>query len=155
MSPEAIQTPDSVDPRSDLYAVGAVGYFLLTGKNLFDTENIVELCQAQVSKPPVSPSQRAGREISAELEGAIMSCLEKLPARRPQTARDLIQLLSRSPAALKWSIEEADHWWGRHERGLAVDQGAGSSGTGAPPTKLDTVPTDLGMTVLGGGADLS
>lgn len=149
MSPEAIQMPDTVDPRSDLYAVGAVGYFLLTGKNLFDTENIVELCQAQVSKPPMPPSERIGRQISSELEGAIMSCLEKLPARRPQTARDLIQLMSRSPAALKWSIEEADHWWGRHERGLAVDQGAGTSGTGAPPTKLDSIPKDYGQTVIG------
>jgi tRNA A-37 threonylcarbamoyl transferase component Bud32 len=149
MSPEAIQTPDAVDPRSDLYAVGAVGYFLLTGKNLFDTENIVELCQAQVSRPPVPPSERIGRQISSELEGAIMSCLEKLPARRPQTARDLIQLLSRSPAGLKWSIEEADHWWGRHERGLAIDQGAGTSGTGAPATKLDSTHKDYGQTVVG------
>ena len=149
MSPEAIQTPDAVDPRSDLYAVGAVGYFLLTGKNLFDTENIVELCQAQVSKPPMPPSERAGRQVSPELEGAIMSCLEKLPARRPQTARDLIQLLSRSPAGLKWSFEEADHWWGRHERGLAIDQGAGSSGTGAPATKLDSVAKDYGQTIIG------
>ena len=94
---------------------------------------------------------RQGRYADAqtELEGAIMSCLEKLPARRPQTARDLIQLVSRSPAALKWSIEEADHWWGRHERGLAVDQGAGSSGTGAPPTKMDSVAKDYGQTVVG------
>jgi hypothetical protein len=78
-----------------------------------------------------------------------MSCLEKLPARRPQTARDLIQLMSRSPAALKWSIEEADHWWGRHERGLAVDQAAGTSGTGAPSTKLDSLPKDYGQTIIG------
>ncbi len=46
MSPEAIQTPQGVDARSDLYAVGAVGYFLLTGKAVFDAQNIVELCQA-------------------------------------------------------------------------------------------------------------
>jgi serine/threonine protein kinase len=120
MSPEAIQTPNAIDPRSDLYAVGAVGYFLLTGKSVFDAENIVELCQAHVSKTPVPPSERAGRAVSAELEGAILACLDKSRAKRPQTARDLAQLLSRSPAALQWSIEEADQWWGRHERGVSV-----------------------------------
>ncbi|QDT52562.1 Serine/threonine-protein kinase PknB [Caulifigura coniformis] len=149
MSPEAIQTPDSVDPRSDLYAVGAVGYFLLTGKNLFDTENIVELCQAQVSRSPIPPSERIGRELSPELEGAIMSCLEKSPARRPQTARDLSQLLFRSPAALKWSVEEADHWWGRHERGLAADEGGPASGNHSGGAKTTPRAADYGQTVVG------
>jgi len=154
MSPEAIQTPDAVDPRSDLYAVGAIGYFLLTGKTLFDTENIVELCQAQVSRSPVPPSERIGREISSELEGAIMSCLEKIPARRPQTARDLSQLLSRSPAASKWSIEEADHWWGRHERGLAAEDTASTPATGTSASRTTSKPADYGQTVVG-ATDLS
>jgi len=148
MSPEAIQTPDLVDSRSDLYAVGAVGYFLLTGKTLFDTENIVELCQAQVSKLPVPPSERIGREVSTELEGAIMSCLEKVPARRPQTARELAHLLSRSPATAHWSIEEADHWWRRHERGVAaVDDPAATSTS--PATRTPNRAADFGQTVVG------
>ncbi|HVJ67427.1 MAG TPA: serine/threonine-protein kinase, partial [Caulifigura sp.] len=147
MSPEAIQTPDLVDPRSDLYAVGAIGYFLLTGKVLFDSENIVELCQAQVSRPPMPPSERIKREISPQLEGAIMSCLEKVPAKRPQTARDLSQLLSRSPSASEWSIEEADHWWGRHERGLAINDS--SSATASPFPRTTPGPSDFGQTVLG------
>lgn len=149
MSPEAVQAPDTVDPRSDLYAVGAVGYFLLTGKNLFDTENIVELCQAQVSRMPTPPSERSGRILSPELEGAIMSCLEKVPAKRPQTARDLSLLLLRSPAALKWSIEEADHWWGRHERGLAAEGSPAAASGSSPASKITARPADYGQTVLG------
>ncbi len=85
MSPEAIQSPNSVDPRSDLYAVGAVGYYLLTGKAIFDAQNIVELCQRHVSDIPVVPSVRLGRAVSPELEAALMSCLEKSRAKRPQS----------------------------------------------------------------------
>lgn len=117
MSPEAIQTPNNVDARSDLYAVGAVGYFLLTGKPVFDAQSIVELCQQHVSKTPELPSQRLGKTVSAQLEGVLLACLEKSPAKRPQTAREVILMLERCPEATTWSIEEADAWWGRHERG--------------------------------------
>jgi predicted Ser/Thr protein kinase len=116
MSPEAIQTPQAVDPRSDIYAVGAVGYFLLTGHPVFDAPNLVELCQLHVSQPPTAPSQKLGRPVSAELEAALLSCLEKSRAKRPQTARDLATLLQRSPAAGAWSLEDADLWWSQHQR---------------------------------------
>ncbi|MCC7084174.1 MAG: serine/threonine protein kinase [Pirellulales bacterium] len=117
MSPEAIQMPNSVDARSDLYAVGAVGYFLLTGLPVFDADSVVDLCHKHVATPPTPPSQRANISIPPELENALLSCLEKSRAKRPQTARDLSQLISRCQEALRWSIEEADAWWGRHERG--------------------------------------
>ena len=121
MSPESIQTPQGVDARSDLYAVGAVGYFLLTGKPVFDAQNIVELCQAHVSTTPIRPSERLGREISQELEAAILACLEKSRAKRPQTARDLALMLMKCPTASSWAIDEADAWWGRHERGETIN----------------------------------
>jgi hypothetical protein len=117
MSPEAIQVPNSVDPRSDLYAVGAVGYFLLTAHPVFEADNVVDLCQKHVSTPPVPPSERINTPIPAELESALMACLEKSRAKRPQTARDLSLLISRAPEANEWSVEDADAWWGRHERG--------------------------------------
>ncbi len=117
MSPEAIQLPSSVDPRSDLYAVGAVGYFLLTGQSVFSAENVVELCQMHVSATPIPPSQRVPTKISDELEGAMMACLEKSRAKRPQTARELAVRIARCAEASAWSIDEADAWWGRHERG--------------------------------------
>jgi len=116
MAPEAIQSPNSVDPRSDLYAVGAVGYFLLTGTPVFDAAGIVELCRQHVDAIPDPPSQRLGKSVSPELEGAILACLEKSRAKRPQTARDLAQLLLRSPAAGQWSIEDSENWWNAHER---------------------------------------
>jgi serine/threonine protein kinase len=117
MSPEAIEMPSSVDARSDLYAVGAVAYFMLTAEPVFDAESLVELCQKQVAAQPAPQSQRAQVAVPSELESAIMACLEKSRAKRPQTARDLAQLIARCPESKKWSIEEADAWWGRHERG--------------------------------------
>ena len=116
MPPEAIQTPDLVDARSDLYAVGAVGYFLLTGQPVFNATSLVELCQQQVATAPVPPSQRLGRHVSPELEGALLACLEKSRAKRPQTARDLAISLNRAPTAGTWTMDDADVWWGRHER---------------------------------------
>lgn len=120
MSPESIQAPLSVDARSDIYAVGAIGYFLLTGHPVFEAANLVELCQKHVDEPPLPPSKRSQLEISSQLEDALMSCLEKTRARRPQTARDLSLLLSACSAAGQWSVADGDRWWGRHERGRDV-----------------------------------
>lgn len=117
MSPEAIQTPMSVDGRNDIYAVGAVGYFLLTGRPVFEADDLVDLCQQHVDAVPPSPSERLGRPISADLENALLSCLEKSRAKRPQTARDLEEILRKCSSAGKWTAEEGDSWWGRHERG--------------------------------------
>ena len=119
MSPEAIQLPSSVDGCSDLYAVGAVGYYLLTGRPVFEASSVVELCNKHVSETPVPPSQRLGKPLPEELENAILACLEKSRAKRPQTARDLAQRLARCAAATEWTIEDAEAWWSRHERGLA------------------------------------
>ncbi len=117
MSPEAIQLPGSVDACSDLYAVGAVGYFLLTGHPVFESDNLVDLCQKHTSEPPVPPSQRLGGPVPAELEHAILACLEKSRAKRPQTARDLARILMACSAAAEWSLDQADTWWSAHERG--------------------------------------
>lgn len=122
MSPEAIQSPLAVDNRSDIYAVGAVGYFLLTGQPVFTASNIVELCRLHVDAAPTPPSQRSGRTISAELEDVILACLEKNRAKRPQTARDLAQMLARCSDARNWNADDADAWWSRHERGLPANQ---------------------------------
>jgi hypothetical protein len=133
MSPEAIQLPNSVDARSDLYAVGAMGYFLLTGQPVFEADSVVDLCQKHVATPPVPPSERVRTPIPPELESAILACLEKSRAKRPQTARDLAALISRCAEATAWSIEDSDAWWGRHERGQA--SGIVSAPMAAPPDR--------------------
>ncbi len=144
MSPEAIQTPISVDHRSDLYAVGAVGYWLLTGTPIFDADNLVELCRLHVDQVPETPSKRLGKDVSPELENALLACLEKSRAKRPQTARDLAQMLSRSPSAGQWTVDAADEWWNRHERGQT-----GPISTDSPQTSSPAVD----RTIIGGGEE--
>ena len=132
MSPEAIQLPNSVDACSDLYAVGCLGYFLVTGHPVFESEDLVELCRMHTAEPPVPPSTKLGRDVPAELEYAILSCLEKTRSKRPQTARDLANLLIRCPVAAEWSVDKADEWWGMHERGHSVPAKPASGNATAP-----------------------
>src|SRR5690606_5836951 len=93
MSPEAIETPDDVDARSDLYSVGAIGYYLLTGKYVFVGKSSPEVCMKHLQERPTPPSVRSHRPISADLEHLILQCLEKDRENRPPTAFDLQQSL--------------------------------------------------------------
>lgn len=138
MSPESIQTPDLVDARSDLYAVGAVGYFLLTGAPVFQATSLAELCQLHVDAIPLAPSVRSGKTVASELEHAIMSCLEKNRAKRPQTARDLAGLIHHLAASDSWTINDADAWWSRYERG--GNPTVELSKSSAPATRGGSIP---------------
>ena len=117
MSPESIQLPNSVDACSDMYAVGAVGYFLLTGHPVFEADTLPELCRQQISATPAPPSVKLGKEVPADLENTLLACLEKDRAKRPQTARDLSNMLDRCATEDDWNVDKADAWWGRYERG--------------------------------------
>lgn len=93
LAPESIHSPSEVDARSDLYAVGAIGYFLLTGSEVFHGASVVALCIAHLHEQPEPPSQRLKRALPPELERLILSCLEKDPAARPASAAALRQAL--------------------------------------------------------------
>ncbi|HEX2870723.1 MAG TPA: serine/threonine-protein kinase [Polyangiaceae bacterium] len=93
LAPESIHSPTDVDARSDLYAVGAIGYFLLTGSEVFRGGSVVALCIAHLQEQPEPPSQRLKRPLPPELERLILSCLEKEPAQRPASAAALRQAL--------------------------------------------------------------
>jgi serine/threonine protein kinase len=150
MSPEAIQTPAAIDARSDLYAVGAVGYFLLTGTPPFMSDNLVDLCRMHISEIPQSPSVRLGRQVCAELEQTLLDCLDKNLARRPQTARDIILRLEKSDILTQWSIQNAEMWWSQHERGMPVTRTSTSSHSASVnSSKSATNPANLDQTFLG------
>ncbi len=110
MSPESITDPNAVDPRSDIYALGAVGYFLLTGTHVFDGRTVVEVCSHHLHTPPEAPSLRRGEAVPEALERLVLSCLAKDPGGRPQSAVELrASLLSCGVAA--WTDELARAWW--------------------------------------------
>ena len=111
MAPEAVNQPERVDARSDLYSLGAVGYWLLTGKTLFDDKDVEALMEHQVQLTPPPPAERLGKEVSADLAQTIMRCLAKLPAQRPASAEDLDQALARCVSAGTWLPLDAEQWW--------------------------------------------
>jgi hypothetical protein len=116
MSPEAIQAPDRVDARSDIYSIGALGYFLLTGQPVFTASTLLELCHDHVHTIPEPPSERLGKPVSPELQAVLLACLEKSRDKRPQSARELAELLDCAQAAGSWSLDDASSWWRDHER---------------------------------------
>jgi hypothetical protein len=120
-----------------------VGYFLLTGQPVFDAENVIDLCQKHVAAQPIPPSERTRTAIPPELESALMACLEKSRAKRPQTARDLAELIARCAEARQWSIEDADAWWGRHERGHASSAAPAPAPTGHTASQSHNVTIEL------------
>jgi len=111
MPPEAVKSPENVDVRSDLYSLGAVGYWLLVGKTLFETRDVEELLDRQVSQLPGKPSDRLKHVVSADLESLIMRCLSKSPWERPASAEVLEQELARCASAAGWPPQAAQAWW--------------------------------------------
>src|SRR6185369_14323460 len=105
MPPEAIKDAARSDPRSDIYSVGALGYYLLTTANVFDAENVLDLYEKHLTASPIKPSQRTPNPITAELEETILRCLEKDQNRRPQCVSELCALLLTSPRASDWGLE--------------------------------------------------
>ncbi len=111
MSPEAITDPLRVDARTDLYALGAVGYFMLTGSNMFNAQTRDEVLRLQLTEIPPFPSDRLGRPIPEDLERIIMRCLEKDRDARPASARELDEALGKCQDASSWTQHEARTWW--------------------------------------------
>lgn len=111
MSPEAIRDATRVDARADIYSLGAVGYFLLTGKGLFDADSALEICMLQMKEIPPTPSQRLGRPIPADLQALIMACLEKDPQQRPASIEQLAAGLRTCQSASHWSYDQSRQWW--------------------------------------------
>lgn len=118
MAPEAITAADSVGPLSDIYALGAVGYFLLTGTHVFSGANLVEMCAHHLHTEPESIADRLGRPVAGDLETTVMQCLAKRPEDRPEGAAALIRLLHRCKDHGGWTPEDSEAWWERNQPAL-------------------------------------
>jgi serine/threonine-protein kinase len=99
------------DARSDLYSMGCVAFFLLTGETPFGGKTPAEKIAQHVHVRPVAPSQRAKQAISRDLDLVVLSCLAKNPDERPRSAADLSQRLAACDVGDPWSPGRASEWW--------------------------------------------
>jgi eukaryotic-like serine/threonine-protein kinase len=110
MSPEAITDPKRVGPASDLYAVGVVGFMLLTGRPVFEGETMVAVCAQHLYDPPPLPSSiQPG--IPAALDRLIAWALSKRIEDRPASARAFKEALRACPGIEPWTEADAIAWW--------------------------------------------
>jgi len=116
LSPEAVTRPEAVDGRADIYALGATGYFLLTGGPVFAGATLVEVLSHHLHSPPKRPSERLGHDVPPELEEMLLSCLQKDPADRPADAGSIAERLSRVALELGWTARTAREWWSGRAR---------------------------------------
>jgi serine/threonine-protein kinase len=130
MSPEAIIEPDRVDSATDVYGLGAVAYFLLTGATPFRGKTVLEVCAHHLHSAPPPPSQH--RPVPADLERVVLSCLEKSKHARPQTAQALARGLEACTDAGSWRGSDADAWWkaATVSRNVAAEAASATLGSG-------------------------
>ncbi|MCA9728832.1 MAG: serine/threonine-protein kinase [Candidatus Eisenbacteria bacterium] len=122
MAPEMAYGSESIDARADLYGLGCVGYWLLTGQLVFDGGSPMEILVKHAKDAPIPPSVRSELDIPADLERVILDCLEKEPAKRPSSARELARRLAAcEPSGPGWTDERSSEWWQRHLPTLTAD----------------------------------
>jgi serine/threonine-protein kinase len=113
MAPEIALGKGYIDARVDIYGLGCVGYWLLTGQRVFEGDTPLATVVAHVQEDPVPPSERSELEIPESVDAVILKCLAKDPADRPQTAAELDGLLTRC-IDTHWTREQAAEWWHLH-----------------------------------------
>jgi len=121
MAPEMAMGHFEIDGRADIYALGCVAYWLLTGKLVFNSTTPLGMALEHIKTMPTPPSQHSEIEIPAELDQIVLRCLEKKPSDRPQSVRELSRALARVPVTPAWSNELAEEWWRIHLPPAAAD----------------------------------
>jgi eukaryotic-like serine/threonine-protein kinase len=110
VSPESISSPSKIDGRSDLYSLGCVAYFLLTGTTFVKGRSLVEVCAAHLYEKPDPPSKRVPG-IPAALEALVLQMLEKDPSKRPASAADVVDALDAMTDIPAWTSQDAEAKW--------------------------------------------
>ena len=120
MSPEQVIGEMAADQRADIYSLGAVAYFMLTGKPPFEANTSMKIMMAHVNKSPIAPSTDRDEKwpktistelISKELDSVVLQCLAKAPEDRFQSTRELADAIDALPEAQQWSNRMAERWW--------------------------------------------
>jgi serine/threonine-protein kinase len=119
LAPELLGGAGSFDHRVDLYALGCVAYWLLTGRTPFETRDTMTLLQHTSTTTPTAPSQISTADVSPEMDALVLECLSKDPSGRPANADVLWERLDRLPIKVPWDPRHARRWWEQHEPDVA------------------------------------
>ncbi len=148
----AFMAPEMADARhedvraaSDLYSLGAVGYYLLTGGPIFPGKSPAAMLYAHLHTPPEPPSSRIEGTIPEGLERVILACLAKEPKDRPTSAAQLQSLLADCGVEPAWGQEDARRWWAEHPGEPLPGATSNSDGNtlgGSPATPDNTIRSD-------------
>jgi eukaryotic-like serine/threonine-protein kinase len=111
ISPEASLGAKHADVRSDIYSLGAVGYYMLAGKPVFEGRSALEVFAHHLGTEPVPPGERLGKPLPADLEVIVLRCLAKSPAERYQTVGEMWDALAACAGADEWTSAKARAWW--------------------------------------------
>jgi serine/threonine protein kinase len=114
MAPEVILGDAEVDRRADVYSLGCVTYFLLTGELVFEADTSMKMLMQHLHAQPMPPSERTELAVPRELDELVLACLQKDPRHRPQDAGELYQMAHHVRIRDEWSSDEAKRWWRVH-----------------------------------------
>jgi eukaryotic-like serine/threonine-protein kinase len=114
MAPEVVRGDAVVDHRVDIYALGCVAYWLLTGRLVFEAPNALQVMFHHAQTPPVPPSERLELPIPPALDALVLACLAKRPEDRPATVLEVSRALAAAGNGEPWTDDRAHRWWQRH-----------------------------------------
>jgi eukaryotic-like serine/threonine-protein kinase len=114
IAPEVVRGDRVADHRVDIYTLGCVAYWLLTGRLVFQAPNAIQVMYQHANATPVPPSQRSEMDVPPALDNVILACLAKHPEDRPQDAGELSRQLAAALPRELWNEERAHRWWERH-----------------------------------------
>ena len=145
MAPETI-LGEEPDRRVDIYAIGCLLRFLLTGEGVFRSRNRVQLLRQHLQEAPTPPSQSADQPIPRAVDDLVLACLQKDPASRPASVDEVSRRAMSGISGEVWDEEAARHWWKTHlpDNCGWSDPTSGpltsEPGVGAPPGPVWIVP---------------
>ena len=133
MAPEIILGETNIDRRADVYALGCVAYYLLTGQLVFEGDTPMKMLLQHVQAVPIPPSQRTELPIPQELDELVLACLEKDPNKRPQSAEVLLNMaVVGCKAGDRWNQDLAKGWWTKHLPEFTAPLSLGDYGSSIP-----------------------
>ncbi|MCA8980841.1 MAG: protein kinase [Planctomycetes bacterium] len=114
LAPERLRAPDRVDARTDIYSLGAVAFYLLTGKHHLSGGTDADLLDRILRQEPVAPSKRTDQPIPPELDELVRACLSKEMDERPADTAAVLAVLDSIKSLEPWTEERAASWWRAH-----------------------------------------